>query len=431
MPDPKLTYEILPPSTIVEASLSPEPDDDSEVDITIQAVAPAGGATIKSIRFVLPVPSANAANPRVDDDIDRGRPFTDSPNKREGCLTSKPAKIQPVTKESNAWSITALPDAEGDGRFAFEAKPIGRDQITVSEGQKLTFRLLDVVIIDEEGVSSIRVKETLPDSTVAEQKLAIRKTPPALRIDSLGASALVVTSADAANGVELRWATTGASQVFLEGLSDSDRDLFIATFPGPPGSSPGDNSLSADLHDARFTVHPRITTTYSLRARSKRSAAEVVGQLTITVLTNNIRLASKQVTLSTSGFRSLVDQPNGNESLDDFPVDDSRFIAARGVKIEAFRLGEGELLLGHWFSPASGFKSIGDSIARLRTRTAVRVAGHAEEPDNAVFLSVSPIGFKVARQVRIDPPPSTSTFLITTIPEFSFDVVIFALIAQV
>jgi hypothetical protein len=284
MPDPKLTYEILPPSTIVEASFSPEPDDDSEVDVTIEVRNPPanGSVTLRKIQFVLPVAKGS-----------------DAATAKTPALTAKPARIQPVSREPNDWAIVFRPEGTGPGTVSFEATPL-RDG-AVAPDARIAFRLLDLVVIDQEGQTQIDVLETLSNGAVSDRKsLKIRKVPPALRIDSFASSNFAVT---AGTEVELSWATTGASLIFLEGLSAADRNSFDQQFPKPPGTQRTDNAENRDLHDQSFKVHPQSTTTYTLRARSNRTTAEAVRQVTVTV-TNQVR--APFVAVGDDGFQPGV-----------------------------------------------------------------------------------------------------------------------------
>ena len=398
-----LKYQIVPPSTIVEASFSPEPDDDSEVDITIEATpsddieftAPDGvdGAKpkLKKIEFVVPVAPIGATAGK------------------ETALTSKPARIQPVSRQPNDWAIVFRPDGTGPGTVIFEATPL-RDGVLPS-GKSLVFRLLDVVVIDQDGPTKIVVRETLSDGSVGAPELNIRKVPPALRIDSFAAfkststtelkdaeAKLITTAVKQTGTLFLSWATTGARLIFIDGLSPEDRQRFEDKFKKPPGSTRSDNAENSDLRDASFDITPATTTTYTLRAESGNPSAPVTRQLTITVtdqltapflsvgtfttqptvapgdahvagklhaheihansyrgLSSSVKLLSTRVRLNNEKFT----QPG------DFPTNPGQ--SPFRIRFQIFAPQAGQVVLGHWCMLVSELKS--DSLVTFSTVT--------------------------------------------------------------
>ncbi len=265
MPDtkPKLNYEILAPNTIVEASFSKELDDRSVVDFTIEVsnpvtTPPNTGITLRKIEFIVPVATADAD--------------------KKGALTSNPRGINPVVREPG-WTLKRKQDGTTASNVIFEATPIS-GQFTVNPGDKesLGFRLLDVEIVDAEGKTKIDVNETADDGSVGSTSLDVRKVSPTLRIDFFRASEFEVDPVlDRDNSLTLSWATTGATEVLLKGLSKKDDDEFTKIL----------NSNPSSVHDMTFAVHPKSTTTYTLTAKSNASDALATAQITITVKNND------------------------------------------------------------------------------------------------------------------------------------------------
>ena len=273
------TYEIAAPTNVVEASASPEPDDVSVVYIRIEATASKNitGNAIKEMRFEI----------------------QDLSNSNKGkALTRNLENITPVAKDFGRWTFS-VPDDENK----FIARPVvvtnengtgtsgsGENAgILVKEGETLVFYLYDVEVIDQEGVSQVKVTEVYPNNTQETLgdlvTMRIRKINPNLRIDYFRANKYVTTVAKA-DPVTLSWATTSAETVELWG--PDGENMLIAASPVFEHMAVGGKPIDTEFKDATIKLNspPRTTSTYTLIAKGNAQDIDspvALQQVTITV----------------------------------------------------------------------------------------------------------------------------------------------------
>ena len=297
------TYEIAAPTNVIEASASPEPDDVSLAYIRIEAVANQDikEGDIDEIRFeinVSPEPQASETEGEEDEN--------------KGLLTRNPGNITPVAAAFETWTFSApeegdifyarpdAPQKNTDSTGTEEGDTEGNEtgKVLVSAKQRLVFYLYDIEVIDRDGITLIEVTEVdgAGNKDDTHPDLEIRKIFPALRIDFFTTDKL---SVQAGTKVDLNWATTSATEIWLTGISEADR----ANDDNPPSTEittmtdtyriwerlpqPDSTEISQQegvaQKDGVYFVRPETTTTYTLRARSNKADTLAIRQLTIAV----------------------------------------------------------------------------------------------------------------------------------------------------
>lgn len=276
------TYEIAAPTNVVEASASPEPDDVSMAYVRIEATATKDvkKGAISAIRFEINVPELQKP---AEDATEQEKEVIEKSNdqKRQAALTRNPGNITPVAAAFRRWTFSAPIE-----KNIFVAKPNDvtddtDDQTLVIGGEVLVFYLYDIEVIDRDGETKIKVTEfdgAGKDTTAPE--LEIRKIFPALRIDYFKAADKLAVKAG--TQVQLEWATTSATEIWLSGIADTDTAL-NKTVTMKKISEPDTYRLEG-LKDGTFSVRPETTTTYTLQARSNNANTVALQQLTITVM---------------------------------------------------------------------------------------------------------------------------------------------------
>ncbi len=246
-----LSYAIVPPTDVVEASVSPEPDDISRVYIRIEVSAgneDVQTSALSEIRFKITT--------AVVDETD--------PAKLKTALTRNPGSITPVAAEFGRWTISG---PEAGGIFIARPNLPAEGEPLLAANQTLAFFLYDVEVVDRDGETEIKVTEIDADGNGLELSpaLKIRKVFPALRIDSFQAAPFVTTRGQK---VTLSWATTNASNIELR---DAKGTLLF------------NDTTNAGWHDGSFDVFPETTATYTLKASSGNVDAVAIQQITVSV----------------------------------------------------------------------------------------------------------------------------------------------------
>ena len=277
-----LKYAIEPPTNVIEASLTREPDDISTAYVRIN-VRNAGtrhvtAKKVAAIKFRI----RYASSAEEDDDA------------LQEALTRNPRSITPVAREFEEWTITGpVQTQEGDVLYAdFTATP--NKSVALKKRDSASFYLYDIEVVDRDGVTEIEVNEIDEDGNETAfpdpaDLMKIRKSYPSLRIDYFTANKLsdVVSDDDATSSpVELSWATTGATDILLSSITEADRNIAdnpSATKDAESGNSYWitenvprkrtvagkrviDRRTAVFTKDGSFRVNPQTTTTYTLRA---------------------------------------------------------------------------------------------------------------------------------------------------------------------
>ncbi len=273
-------YEIIPPTDVLEASISASPDDVSVAYLKIRV-------TNNSDNFV----ACQKIEFRINQPENAGDTST-----RSNLLTTNAKSITPVAGKFGVWTITA--PAQGE---IFEAEPISESG-GLEPGEATDFFLYDIEVVDTDGNTFIAVIEETFDPNDAAQivenqtRLKIRKYFPALRIDYFKAANSTITSS---GSTELSWATTSATIVELMG---PDGRLLFSDITNP------------DRRDDSVSVAPDTTSTYTLTARRDNVDQVATKQVTISVsdqlVTNNLKVTGQvQSDLTVTGTI------NGNGSV--------------------------------------------------------------------------------------------------------------------